>query len=69
MFSSTYGYHIAKLTDRQPAVAKPFEEIRELASQLWLEEQRKAKTQELVTELRKTAVIEEVPETAPVAGA
>jgi parvulin-like peptidyl-prolyl isomerase len=68
IFSSTYGYHIAKLTDRQPAVAKPFEEVHDLARDLWLEEQRKAKTQELVAELRKTAVIEDVPEAAPMAG-
>jgi parvulin-like peptidyl-prolyl isomerase len=67
IFSSTYGYHIAKLTDRQEAVAKPFDEVRDVAADLWMEEQRKSKTQQLVNELRKAAVIEDVPDDAEVA--
>jgi parvulin-like peptidyl-prolyl isomerase len=67
IFASTYGYHIAKVTDRKPSVARPFEEVREFVQQLWTDERRKAKTQGLVEQLRATAAIEETAEPAEAA--
>jgi parvulin-like peptidyl-prolyl isomerase len=59
VFASTYGFHIAKVTDRLPPAPRPFEEARETARQMIVEERRKAKTQALVDELKLTAKIEE----------
>src|SRR5207302_7784108 len=52
VFASTYGYHIARVTDRRPPAPQPFDEARETARQMMVEERRKAKTQALVDELR-----------------
>ncbi len=57
VFSSTYGYHIAKVTGKKAAEPKPFDDVKEDVKQLWLNEQRKAKTQAVVEELKKTATI------------
>ena len=59
VFASTYGFHIARVTDRLPPAPRPFEEARETARQMIVEERRKAKTQALVDELKLTAKIEE----------
>jgi parvulin-like peptidyl-prolyl isomerase len=59
IFASTYGFHIAKVTDRLAPSPKPFEESRDTARQILIEERRKAKTQSLVDELKLTAKIEE----------
>lgn len=57
VFGSTYGYHIALVTDRRPPVPRPFDEVKDDARQLLLNERRKAKTQAVVEELKKTATI------------
>jgi len=57
VFSSTYGYHIAKVTDRKASEPRPFDEVREDARQALINERRKAKTQALVEDLKKTATI------------
>jgi parvulin-like peptidyl-prolyl isomerase len=59
VFASTYGFHIAKVTGRKPPSAKPFDEVKEAARQLVIEERRKVRTQKLVNELKQTARIEE----------
>jgi parvulin-like peptidyl-prolyl isomerase len=65
VFPSTYGYHIAKVTDRREPVPKPFDEIREDVRRLVIEEQRKARTQVLVDELKAQSTIEDVPDSEP----
>jgi parvulin-like peptidyl-prolyl isomerase len=65
IFPSTYGYHIAKVTDRRGPLAKPFEEVRDDVRRLVIEEQRKARTQALVDELKAKATIEDVPDAEP----
>ena len=57
VFSSTYGFHIARITDRKAAEPRPFDEVRDDARQLLLNERRKAKTQAVVEDLKKTATI------------
>ena len=59
VFASTYGFHITKITDRKPAAPKPFEEAKDFARQMVVEERRKARTQAVVSELQATARIEE----------
>ena len=59
VFASTYGFHITKVTGRKQPAPKPFEEAKEIARQMVIEERRKTKTQELVEELKTTARIEE----------
>ena len=59
IFGSTYGFHIAKVTGRKAAAPKPFEEAKEFARQILVEERRKSRTQALVSELQATARIEE----------
>ena len=59
VFASTYGFHITKITDRKPAAPKPFEEAKDFARQMLVEERRKARTQAVVSELQATARIEE----------
>ncbi len=59
VFASTYGFHITKITDRKPAAPKPFEEAKDFARQMLVEERRKTRTQAVVSELQATARIEE----------
>ena len=59
VFASTYGFHLTKVTGRKAAAPKPFEEAKDFARQILVEERRKAKTQALVSELQETATIEE----------
>jgi parvulin-like peptidyl-prolyl isomerase len=61
VFPSTYGYHIARVTDRRPPQVRAFDEIRDSIRQLVIEERRKARTQALVDELKATARIEDTP--------
>ncbi len=57
VFSSTYGFHIAKVTDRRPATPKPFDDVREDVKQLLLNDRRKTKTQGVVEELKSHSTI------------
>jgi parvulin-like peptidyl-prolyl isomerase len=69
VFPSTYGYHIAKVTGRQEPIPKPFDDVREDVRRLVIEEQRKARTQVLVDELKSKATVEDIPDGEPVAPA
>jgi parvulin-like peptidyl-prolyl isomerase len=69
VFPSTYGYHIAKVTDRRDPIPKPLDDVREDVRRLVVEEHRKARTQVLVDELKSTATIEDVPDAEPAAPA
>ena len=59
VFSSTYGYHIAKVTARKEPEPKPFDDAKDTVRQIMVEERRKLKTQELVNALKSTAKIEQ----------
>ena len=59
VFVTQLGFHICQVTDRKPAVPKPFEEVRELVRLRILEEHRDRKFNEFVEELKKTAKIED----------
>lgn len=59
VFVTQLGFHICKLTDRRPAVPKPFEEVRDLVKLRILEEHRDRRFNEFVEELKKTAKIED----------
>jgi len=63
VFSSPFGFHLMKLTDRQPARALPFEEVSDQVRQHWNEARRNEKVQEYVQQLRAEAKIETVEET------
>jgi len=65
VFASGVGFHIAKVTGRKPAAAKPFEDVKDEAKALWLQQRRQEKMRELVAELQAKATIEEVPEEEP----
>jgi len=60
IFTSSYGYHVIKLTERKPSIPRPFEEVRGEVEQRWREDLRGEKTRELVERLRAGATIEEI---------
>jgi foldase protein PrsA len=64
VFLSPFGYHLIKLTERKPSVARPFEEVRGEVEQHYRELRRQERMRVLVEELKKTAMVEEVEETA-----
>jgi parvulin-like peptidyl-prolyl isomerase len=59
VFPSTYGYHIAKVTDHKMPELKPFDEVRDEVRQKLMEERRQEQTKELVKHLQATAKIED----------
>jgi hypothetical protein len=72
VFTSSYGYHLIKLTDRKPSVPRPFEEVRGEVEQRWREDFRSEKARQLVDRLKAGAKIEELDadaEAAEVMGA
>jgi len=59
VFVTQLGFHICKVTDRRPAVPKPFEEVKEQVKLRILEEHRDRRFNEFVDELKKVAKIED----------
>jgi parvulin-like peptidyl-prolyl isomerase len=59
VFVTQLGFHIAKLTDRKPAVPKPFEEVRDLVRQRIIEQHKDDKFNAFVDDLKKAAKIED----------
>ena len=57
VFASQYGFHIARVTGKKTPEPAPFDEVATPAKQALVEEHRKEKTQSLVDQLKKTAVI------------
>jgi peptidyl-prolyl cis-trans isomerase C len=53
-----FGFHLIKLTDKQPAENVPYKDIRPRLEQLLKKEKEKAKIQNYIEELKKTAKIE-----------
>ena len=54
---SEYGYHIAKLYDRQPAKMVPFENVKERIFEHLIEEAKQEKIEMFVDELKEKATI------------
>ena len=59
VFVTQLGFHIAKLTDRKPAVPKPFEEVKEIVRQRIIEQHKDEKFNAFVDGLKKAAKIED----------
>lgn len=59
VFVTQLGFHICKLTERRPAVPKPFDEVKDQVKLRILEEHRDKRFNEFVDELKKTAKIED----------
>lgn len=65
VFVSPFGFHLLKLTERKPAIPKPFEEVRDAVREHLLQDRQQEKTRQFVQELQARATIQdEVP--APV---
>jgi hypothetical protein len=62
VFASPFGLHLVKVTERKPAMPKPFDEVREQVREHFLQDRQQEKTRLLVEELQGKATIEdEVP--------
>jgi parvulin-like peptidyl-prolyl isomerase len=59
VFVTQLGFHIARLTDRKPAVPKPFDEVKELVRQRIIEQHKDDKFNAFVEDLKKAAKIED----------
>lgn len=62
VFSSPFGYHVVKVTGREPSVPKPFEEIRATVRDDFLRDRYDANVRAFIDALRARAQIEDVPE-------
>jgi parvulin-like peptidyl-prolyl isomerase len=69
VFSTQYGLHVITVTERRPAVAKPFETVRDEVRQHWRAAKRDRRTRELVDRLKQAAAIEEIDADAEAAAA
>ncbi len=66
IFSTHWGFHLAKVTDSKPPAARDFNEIKEALREIMIQEHRQEKVQAMASELREAAeVIEDIPETIP----
>jgi foldase protein PrsA len=59
IFSTHWGFHLAKVTDRKPPQPRDFDEIKEALSQIMVQEHRQEKVQAFAEELKSKAKIEE----------
>jgi parvulin-like peptidyl-prolyl isomerase len=57
VFVTQLGFHIAKLTDREPAVPKPFDEVKEIVRLRIIEQHKDEKFNTFVEDLKKAAKI------------
>jgi parvulin-like peptidyl-prolyl isomerase len=64
VFLSPFGFHLITVTERKPAMPKPFEDVRAEVEQRYRDEIRDQRTKTLVEELKKSATVEEA-EDAP----
>lgn len=62
IFPSRFGFHIARVYDRQPAAPQPFEEIREQVVELLKEDRRREAVEAFIDGLREKATLEETQE-------
>lgn len=59
VFTTQLGFHICKVTDRKPAVPKPFDEVKNMVRYRLVEIYRDKKFNEFVDELKKIAEIKD----------
>ena len=59
VFQTVFGFHIAKLLDRQPAGLRPFAEVKDSIEQELLEQRRTRLLEQYVDRLRESATIED----------
>jgi parvulin-like peptidyl-prolyl isomerase len=59
VFVTQLGFHIAKLTDRKPAVPKPFDEVKDTVRLRMIEQHKDEKFNAFVDGLKKAAKIED----------
>lgn len=59
VFASPFGFHLVKVTERKPAAAKRFDEVREQVGDHLLQDRQQEKTRQLVEKLQAVAVIED----------
>jgi parvulin-like peptidyl-prolyl isomerase len=64
VFTSSFGFHLIKLTERKPSVPKPFETVKDEVRQQYIEGHRQERAKNLVEELKTRATIEDVSEEA-----
>ncbi|MCB1098398.1 MAG: peptidyl-prolyl cis-trans isomerase [Verrucomicrobiae bacterium] len=57
VFSSHWGFHLAKITGRKPAEPHPFEDVRDDVRALYIADDRQKKTQMIVDQLKAAATI------------
>lgn len=62
VFSSHWGFHLAKITGRKPAAPRPFDAIRDDVRALYLAEERQKRTRALVEQLKASATIVDTDE-------
>ena len=62
IFSTHWGFHLAKVTGHKPPVPRDFEEIREALREIMVQERRQEKVQAFAEGLKAEATIEEAPE-------
>jgi parvulin-like peptidyl-prolyl isomerase len=62
VFTSSFGFHLIKLTERKPAEPKPFESVRDEVRAQHIEGHRQERAKVLVEELKTRAKIEEISE-------
>ena len=62
VFATSFGFHLLRLTDREPAAPKPFDEVRDEVRRAYAEEEREQRIRALVDELKAKASIESVEE-------
>ena len=60
VFTMHGSFHIATVTDRKPAVPRPFDEIRDELTQAWLQVDRDRKIKAYIEELKSKAAIETI---------
>ncbi len=59
IFSTHWGFHLAKVTDRKPPQPRDFEEIKAALAEIMVQEQRQEKVQAFAETLKASATIEE----------
>jgi parvulin-like peptidyl-prolyl isomerase len=64
VFLSPFGFHLARLTGREPATPHPFEEVRDRVLEHVLQERRDGKLRALLAQLRAKATIQTVEDPA-----
>ena len=59
IIETNFGYHIAKLYDKLPVRAVPFDQVKDKIIERLVEEQKTKKIEDYLDELKEKAVIEE----------